>query len=138
MMRRLTKARPSIPLFISALVAVAGVYIDAHGRSKDRVPDRAAIHYVLDLIQGGEGCRFRVDLHFTGGASGETRLRLPSGWFGQGQLYNQIRTLRAASADTRIADTSETHVKLITHPPNAAVHVQYEVVQDWPGGRVRD
>jgi uncharacterized damage-inducible protein DinB len=40
-----------------------------------------------------------------------SKLRLPSGWDTQAQLYNQIKTLRAVSTNARITDTAEPHIR---------------------------
>ncbi len=100
-------------------------------------PGPQDLHYILDLATDGERPRFRVDLYFRGNADGASKLRLPNGWDTQNQLYNAIGNLRATSPETKIADTTQPHVKTITYPANQAVHVQYDVIQDWPGTAVR-
>jgi predicted metalloprotease with PDZ domain len=94
--------------------------------------------YILEPIIRGENSRFRVDCYFKGGESGTSKLVLPLEWDRQKRLYKQITNLHAASANTRILDTSDPHIKSISHYPSAVVHIQYDVVQDWNGSAVKD
>ncbi len=107
----------------------------AHTGMKNSGPQD--LHYVLELGAGDEHPLLLVDLYFRGNNEGVLKLRLPSGWDGQNQLYNAIRNLRAISPETKIAETTQPHVKTITHPANQIVHVQYNVIQDWPGTAVQ-
>src|SRR5262249_4874325 len=100
-------------------------------------PEPADLHYVLELATDGERPRFHVDLYFQGNADGASKLRLPNGWDTQRQLHKAISNLRGPSPETKIADTIEPHVKTITYPANQVVHLQYDVLQDWPGSAVR-
>src|SRR5262249_19497860 len=102
-----------------------------------KTPGPQDLHYVLELATGDELPLFHVDFYFQGDADGASKLRLPSGWDTENQLYNAIRNLRATSPETKIDGTNQPHVKTITYPANQVVHVQYDVIQDWPGAAVR-
>jgi len=102
-----------------------------------KTPGPQDLHYVLELATGDERPLFHVDFYFQGDADGASKLRLPSGWDTENQLYNAIRNLRATSPETKIDGTNQPHVKTITYPANQVVHVQYDVIQDWPGAAVR-
>ena len=119
------------------LLTVLSFSIIVSGQSKSKTRDVNKLTYVLEPIIRGENSQFRVDLYFKGNKNGTSKLLLPLEWDGQAQLYNQIKNLRAASANIRIDDTPEPHVKIIVHPSNAAVHIQYDVVQDWSGNVVK-
>jgi predicted metalloprotease with PDZ domain len=100
-------------------------------------PGPQDLHYILDLATDGGRPRFFVNLYFQGNADGASKLRLPNGWDTQKQLYKAIRNLRAPSPETKIDDTTEPHIKTITYSANQIVHLQYDVIQDWPGAAVR-
>src|SRR5262245_38288859 len=102
-----------------------------------KTPGHQDLHYVLELAAGDERPLFHVDLYFQGNADGASKLRLPSGWDGQNQLYNAILNLRSTSPETKIDAATQPHVRTITYPANQVVHVQYDMIQDWPGAAVR-
>jgi predicted metalloprotease with PDZ domain len=122
----------AVMLFVAVIFHVA-----VPGQSKFETPSRNELAYVLELTVHGENIRFHVDLYFTGNQKGTSKLRLPLEWDGQEQLYNQIKNLRAESANTRIADASEPQIKYITYAPDQTVHVQYDVIQDWAGSKIQ-
>lgn len=120
------------------LLTVLAISVIVSGQSNSKPLGANKMIYVLEPIIVGENTRFRVDLYFKGNSDGVTKLRLPSEWDGQERLYNQIKNLRSGSSDTRIDETSEPHVKSVAYLPNAAVHIQYDVVQDWDGSAVKN
>jgi predicted metalloprotease with PDZ domain len=127
-----------LPLLLAPLFSMSLSHADPPRPQPDmKNPGPQDLHYVLELATGDERPLFHVDLYFRGNADGASKLRLPNGWDTQKQLYNAIRNLRATSLETTIAGTTQAHVKTITYPANQVVHVQYDVIQDWPGTAVR-
>ena len=66
---------------------------------------------------------------------------LPNRWGGQQRLYQAVQNLQIISTDSKLSDSAEPHVKVITHRPNQPLQIQYELVQDFAGnpkGTVRD
>jgi predicted metalloprotease with PDZ domain len=110
----------------------------AFGQDKIKTPKQNELVYTLEPTTDAENIKFRVNLYFKGNETGTSKLKLPLEWDGQEKLYNQIKNLRAASANARIADTAEPHVKSIAYSPNETVRIQYEVVQDWSGGEIKN
>jgi predicted metalloprotease with PDZ domain len=125
----------SPPLTALLIIIIHSPLISAHTANEQSIPNKLV--YVLDLTLSGENSQFHVDLYFKGDSIGLTKLKLPAGWQGQSHLYNAITRLSALSADTKIADTAEPYIKTITYPPHQTVHIQYDVVQDWSGSKVK-
>lgn len=88
------------------------------------------ISYLLEPITDETGLRFRIELNFTGHESGRTELILPSRTAGQTQLHEAIQKLEISPPKINVADTSEPWVKVLTHEPDQAIRVRYELVQD--------
>lgn len=91
------------------------------------------LRYVLRLLSEEDGLRFRINLRCRGDATGSMKLLLPDRWGGQSRLYEGVRNLRVSSLDAKLSDTSEPHVKIITHRPHQTINIQYDLVQDWSG-----
>ena len=89
--------------------------------------------YVVEPVLQGDSYRFRVSLTFQGDSSGKSRLLLPLEWSHGVDLYRAIRNLQSVSADIKIEDTKEPHVKVVHHRPNQRVSLTYEVVSQPPG-----
>lgn len=99
------------------------------------------LRYALEPVLSENRLRFRVDLQFRGDATGMTTLLLPNRWGGQQRLYQAVQNLQVVSTNSKLSDSAEPHVKVITHLPNQTLHVQYELLQDFggtPKGTVRD
>ncbi|HEX5705337.1 MAG TPA: hypothetical protein VFX97_19210 [Pyrinomonadaceae bacterium] len=58
---------------------------------------------------------------------------LPLEWAKGVELYKGIRDIKPLSADTRVEDTKEPHIKTVHHRPNQRVSLTYEVVSQPPG-----
>lgn len=99
---------------------------------RERLPV-VELTYVVEPIIQGESCRLLVGLTFQGDSSGKTRLLLPLKWSAGVELYKGIRDIQPLSADTRIEDTGEPHVKIVHHRPKQRVSLTYEVVSQPPG-----
>ena len=74
----------------------------------------------------------QIDLRFRGDADGETRLRLPGDWGGETELYRAVTALEAVSG-AALNDGGGPTQRVLTHRPNARVHVRYRIVQDHAG-----
>src|SRR5262245_15932690 len=127
-----------LPLLLAPLFSMSLSEAEPpRSQSGMKTPGPQDLHYVLELATGDERPLFHVDLYFLGNAAGASNLRLPNGWDTENQLYHAIRGLRATSPETKIAETTRPHVKTINYPANQIVHVQYDVIQDWPGAAVQ-
>lgn len=74
----------------------------------------------------------QYDVRFRGEADGSTDLRLPGSWGGQNELWRSIEGLEVVSgAEMRAGETPDQ--RLLTHRPNAQVHLRYRVIQDFEG-----
>lgn len=93
-------------------------------------PQSRQISYQLEPFHDELGLRFRVELNFTGHESGRTELILPSRSASENRLYEAIQKLEIQPAKIKVEDTSEPWVKVLTHEPDAAIRVRYELVQD--------
>jgi predicted metalloprotease with PDZ domain len=95
--------------------------------------EQLELGYILEPFVDKNGTYFRVDLRFKGNETGTTKLVLPNRWGGQPRLYQAIRNLLVDSPDTKLSDTNEPHIKVITHRPNQTLHIRYELIQDFAG-----
>lgn len=94
-------------------------------------PER--IDYTLTPITEDGALRaVQVDLRFRGEPDGETVLRLPESWGGQNELWNGVDALAVVSG-ARMRDGEGPARRVLTHRPNARIHLRYRVIQDWKG-----
>lgn len=94
-------------------------------------PDR--LDYTLTpLIQDGALTAVQIDLTFRGDADGETALRLPSSWGGRDELWRSIEAITAVSG-AQVRDGDGPTSRVLTHRPNARIHLRYRVIQDFEG-----
>lgn len=94
-------------------------------------PER--IDYTLTpILQNGSLVAVRYDLQFRGDADGESTLRVPDSWGGQNELWKSIANLEIVSGATMRAGEGAAP-RVLTHSPNARIHVRYRVIQDWEG-----
>ena len=94
-------------------------------------PER--IDYTLTpILENGALVAVQYDLRFRGDADGESTLRLPDSWGGQNELWSGVDRLEAVSGATMRDGDSATQ-RVLTHRPNARIHVRYRVIQDWEG-----
>lgn len=113
--------------WIKALVLVGATFV----LSAQRAPER--IEYTLTpVLEAGALQAVQIDLRFRGEADGQTALRLPNSWGGRDELWRAIREVEAVSGAT-IADGEGPAQRVLTHRPNARVHVRYRIVQDYEG-----
>lgn len=94
---------------------------------------RERIDYTLTpILAGGALVAVEVDLRFRGEADGETALSLPDAWGGQAELYRAITALEAVSG-AQLREGAGPAQRLLSHRPNARVHLRYRIVQDHEG-----
>jgi predicted metalloprotease with PDZ domain len=94
-------------------------------------PER--IEYTLTpVLENGALTAVQYDLRFRGDADGESSLRLPDDWGGQGELWKGIDALQIVSGAT-LREGDRPNQRLLSHRPNGRIHVRYRVIQDWEG-----
>lgn len=84
------------------------------------------------IMQAGELRAVRIDMRFRGEADGETGLRLPNSWGGQNELWRSLTDITAISGAT-LAEAGDPARRVLTHRPNARIHLRYTIVQDFEG-----
>lgn len=94
-------------------------------------PER--LDYTLTpVLERGVLRAVQYDLRFRGEADGETVLRLPDSWGGQDDLWRSIEGLTAISG-AALRDGDGPAQRVLTHRPNARIHLRYRVIQDFEG-----
>ncbi len=111
-------------VFACALVLLGLVFPSA------RAAAQSQLTYTVEAVPRRSGLRLSVDLSFSGGETGHTRLHLPSHFSGQRELYKNVQGLTAVSPGVTLADTDAPDVKRVTFPPGQTVHLHYEVAAD--------
>ena len=92
------------------------------------------IDYTLTpVMEDGALQAVEIDLRFRGEADGESDLRLPDSWGGQTELWRSIQNLEIVSGAAAIGQGAEPNQRVLTHRPNARIHLRYRVIQDWDG-----
>ncbi|MBC7768091.1 MAG: hypothetical protein H7124_04840 [Phycisphaerales bacterium] len=91
------------------------------------------IEYTLTpVLSDGALTAVQYDLRFRGDADGETLISLPESWGGQSELWRSIDGLEAVSGAELRAGEGPAR-RMLSHRPNARVHLRYRVVQDFEG-----
>lgn len=91
------------------------------------------IDYTLTpLFSDGALTALQYDVRFRGDADGETALRLPNAWGGREELYRSIDGLTIVAGGA-IRDGAGPAERIVSHRPNAPLHVRYRVIQDFEG-----
>lgn len=112
---------------MKAAVRVLGLGLAALLCTGQAAPER--IEYTLTpVLQEGALVAVQYDLRFRGDADGETSLRLPQSWGGYDELWRGIDALEAVSGAT-ISEGDGPGARVLTHRPNARLHMRYRVVQ---------
>ena len=97
-----------------------------------QAPSQRIEYTLTPIMQNGALQALQVDLRFRGQGDGETELRLPDSWGGQNELWRGIEGLAIVSgAEMRHGDA--VNLRVLSHAPNARIHVRYRVIQDWDG-----
>lgn len=98
-----------------------------------QAPAPEAIEYDLrPILEHGALRAVQVDVRLRGEADGETALRLPGSWGGEDELWRGITDLRVVSGGA-LRDGEGPTQRIVTHRPNARLHVRYRIVQDFEG-----
>jgi predicted metalloprotease with PDZ domain len=109
-------------------IAAAGAVFFCVGAA---APDR--IEYTLTpVMQDGALQAVQIDLRFRGEPDGGSEVTLPDGWGGQNELWKGIEGLEVISGAV-IREGETPTQRILTHRPNARIHVRYRVIQDWEG-----
>ena len=108
-----------VPILVAALAALEPAQGDP-------------IAYTVSL-EGAPGAieRLGVELRFSGEYDGETRLRLPIGWAGEGELWRGVEGLEAVGARLEAEESHPAFYRL-HHFPGAEITVRYRLVESAP------
>jgi predicted metalloprotease with PDZ domain len=97
-----------------------------------QAPSQRIDYVFTPVMQDGALQAVQVDLTFRGQGDGETGLRLPSAWGGEQELWRSIEGLTLVSG-AGMRDGANVHERILTHTPNARIHVRYRIIQDYGG-----
>lgn len=112
---------------LQAIAAGCAVLFCASAAAPERID-----YTLTPVLRDGALTAVEVDIRFRGEADGETELHLPDSWGGQDELWRSIDALGAVSGATMRAGETQ-HQRVLTHRPNARIHVRYRIIQDWEG-----
>lgn len=112
---------------IQAIAAIGAVLFCVGAGAPERID-----YTLTPVLENGALNAMQVDVSFRGDADGETVLRLPDHWAGQTEYYRGIADLAVVSGATLGAGEGPAQ-RILTHQPNARIHVRYRLVQDWAG-----
>ncbi len=115
--------------FIQAIAAAAAALFCASAAAPPRID-----YTLTPIMEDGALGAVQIDLRFRGEADGESELRLPDSWGGQDELWRSIQGLEIISGASAIRTGEAANMRILTHRPNARIHVRYRVIQDWDGG----
>lgn len=119
---------PSTKAWLQPLAA-ALAFVFCAGLS---VPSQRITYTLTPVLEDGALRALQVDLTFRGQVDGETDLNLPNEWGGEAELWRGIEGLAIVSG-AEMREGEGAHQRILTHAPNARIHVRYRVVQDWEG-----
>lgn len=114
--------------FIQAIAAAAAALFCASAAAPPRID-----YTLTPIMEDGALGAVQIDLRFRGEADGESELRLPDSWGGQDELWRSIQGLEIISGASAIRTGEAANMRILTHRPNARIHVRYRVIQDWDG-----
>ncbi len=112
---------------IQAIAAAGAVFFCVGAAAPERLD-----YTLTPVVQDGALRSVQIDLSFRGEADGTSGLRLPDSWGGQNELWGGIEGLEVISGAT-IRDGESPNRRILTHRPNARIHLRYRVIQDWSG-----
>jgi len=96
------------------------------------VPSQRITYTLAPVLRDGALRAVQIDLIFRGQGDGETGLRLPDDWGGEHELWRGIEGLTIVEG-AEMRDGAAINERVLTHEPNARIHVRYRVIQDWEG-----
>lgn len=112
---------------LQAVAALGAVLLCVGAAAPPRID-----YELTPVLENGALRAVQIDLTFRGDGDGESDLRLPNSWGGQEELWRSVEALEIVSGAT-MRDGEEPSQRLLTHRPNARIHVRYRVIQDWEG-----
>ncbi|MGD9982245.1 MAG: hypothetical protein AB7H66_13970 [Hyphomonadaceae bacterium] len=113
--------------FFQAVAATCAILFCASAAASERVE-----YTLTPVLEEGALTAVQFDLRFRGDADGESTLRLPDDWGGQPELWKGIDALETVSGAT-MRDGDRPNQRVLSHRPNARIHIRYRVIQDWEG-----
>jgi predicted metalloprotease with PDZ domain len=96
------------------------------------VPSQRITYTLTPVLENGALQAVQIDLTFRGQGDGETDLLLPDEWGGETELWRGIEDLAVVSG-AEMRDGESASQRVLTHQPNARIHMRYRVIQDWEG-----
>lgn len=113
---------------IQAVAAASAVFFCVGAAAPPRID-----YTLTPVMEEGALQAVQIDLRFRGDADGESDLRLPDSWGGQDNLWRAIEGLEIVSGASAMRQGVEPNQRVLTHRPNARIHMRYRVIQDWDG-----
>ena len=95
-------------------------------------PSQRITYTLTPVVEDGALQAVQIDLTFRGQGDGETSLRLPDEWGGETELWRGIEGIEIVSG-AEMRESESISERVLTHEPNARIHVRYRVIQDWEG-----
>ncbi len=95
-------------------------------------PSSRITYTLTPVMNDGALQAMQVDLVFRGQADGETTISLPDEWGGEEELWRGIEDL-AVLAGASMRDGDVASERVLSHRPNARIHIRYRLIQDWDG-----
>jgi predicted metalloprotease with PDZ domain len=77
--------------------------------------------------------KIKIAVNFKGDKSGATKIRMPSQFGGQSELYKSVQNLKLLTPNAQIADGEQPEIKIVKHASGAEIRLEYEIIQDWQG-----
>lgn len=112
---------------IQAVAAVGALFLCMGAAAPPRID-----YELTPIMQDGALQAVQIDLTFRGERDGSSDLRLPDSWGGQDELWRSVEALEVVSGAT-MRNGEEPNQRILTHRPNARIHVRYRIIQDWDG-----
>ncbi|MEZ5960838.1 MAG: hypothetical protein R3C30_10510 [Hyphomonadaceae bacterium] len=113
---------------VQAIVTAAAVLFCVSATAPPRID-----YTLTPVMEEGALRAVQIDLRFRGDADGESGVRLPDSWGGQEELWRSIQDLEIVSGASAMRQGASPHQRILTHRPNARIHLRYRVIQDWEG-----
>ena len=112
---------------IQAVAAIGALFLCVGAAAPPRID-----YELTPILENGVLQAVQFDLTFRGESDGQSDLRLPDSWGGQNELWRSVEALEVVSGAT-MRDGEEPNQRLLTHRPNARIHIRYRIIQDWEG-----
>jgi len=113
---------------VQAIVAAGAVFFCVGAAAPPRID-----YTLTPIMEEGALRAVQIDLRFRGEADGESDVRLPDSWGGQEDLWRSVQELEIVSGASAMRQGASPHQRVLTHRPNARIHLRYRIIQDWDG-----